>query len=91
MNERDGAYVAVCDDLVVEAIGESREQAVAALLVTAQDVLRTVEAVGPPSRPPDAGDIELGLETPEIRGREAPATTKGAPTADRRRDRPMRA
>jgi hypothetical protein len=60
----DGGYVAVSTELALEATGESRDQAVAALLIAAKEALRTVEAVGPPSRPPSAPDIELVLETP---------------------------
>jgi hypothetical protein len=72
LTERDGAYVAACDELVVEASGATSEAAIAALLRAARGILGTVEAVGPPSRPPVPDAIELVPQAKIVRGPDGP-------------------
>lgn len=59
MTQGEDGYVARCGELSVESTGRSPELAIAALRKAIERELTTVEAVGPPSRPPAPPSIEL--------------------------------
>jgi hypothetical protein len=55
----DGEYLARCEELPVESIGRSPEDAIEALRRAIAAHLASVEAVAPPSRPDAPPRIEL--------------------------------
>ena len=61
LTRADDDYVAKCHELSVESTGASAEQATLALRRAVEQQLTSVEAVGPPSRPPPPPSIELVL------------------------------
>jgi hypothetical protein len=68
MTRGEDGYVARCEELSVESTGRSPEMAIGALRKAIEQELTSVEAVGPPSRPPAPPIIELvaaGHDEPE--------------------------
>jgi predicted RNase H-like HicB family nuclease len=57
----EDGYLARCDELSLEALGESPEAAMAALKTSIEQHLTSVEAMAPPSRPPPPPHIELEI------------------------------
>ncbi|MGO8998133.1 MAG: hypothetical protein ACLQVI_32845 [Polyangiaceae bacterium] len=54
-----GEYVAKCEELPVETTGKSPRAAIEALRTAVEQRLASVEAMGPPSRPPPSVRVEL--------------------------------
>jgi hypothetical protein len=59
MTRGEDGYVARCEELSVESTGGSPEMAIGRLRKAIEQELTSVEAVGPPSRPPAPPIIEL--------------------------------
>ena len=68
----DGGYIAKCEELPVESFGRLPGEAIDALKRAVELRLASVEAVGPPSRPPPFPIIELAAAVEPEQEREGP-------------------
>jgi predicted RNase H-like HicB family nuclease len=80
---RDGRYVASCEELPVEAVADSPQEAIARLKKAAELRLDSVEAVGPPSRPPPSTSIELVARDEPERDPQGPGDSPAAEDVER--------
>jgi hypothetical protein len=79
MTRSDDGYLAKCRELSAEAMGRSPEKAIEALRAAVAEGLSTIEAVGPPSRPPSPPQIELVAEVePEAPDPQGPGDSPAA-------------
>ena len=78
MMQTDDGYVAHCEELSVESTGRSPEGAIESLRKALEQRLTSVEAVGPPSRPPARPCIELVAAAQPARDPQGPGDSPAA-------------
>jgi hypothetical protein len=82
MTRGEDGYVARCEELSVESTGRSPEIAISALRKAIEQELTSVEAVGPPSRPPAPPIIEL-VAKGQVELQDDPQSPGDSPAAQR--------